>query len=139
MPRNTSGLRSFKPGQTGNPTGRNGALPPEIRRERKSNQSELIQLITFLFKKNDAEIEDLIMTQKPTQLQAAVVAMIGKAKEGDVPAFKYLMETMVGRIPETDYDGFTEEDLAILNRVKEVFYERDKIEDSTSGGLGSGH
>lgn len=39
-------------------------------------------------------------------------------------AFKYLMELMVGKIPEHDYDGFTEEDLRILNRVKEVFAEQ---------------
>lgn len=135
---NLANLKPFKPGQSGSPAGRAGVLPPEVRAERKRNQSNLIQTISKLFNCTDDEIKKHILDNPPTQLQSAVISLIGKAKDGDVIAFKYLTEVMVGKIPEHDYDGFTEEDLRILNRVKEVFYEKISSEPAP-GSMGTGH
>lgn len=126
-------LRPFKPGQSGNPAGRNGTLPPEIRSERKRNQGALIRTITSFFTMRNEEAEKRIMAAETTQLEAAVFAIIGKAKEGDVNAFKYLSEIMTGKIPEHDNDGFTEDDLRILNRVKEFLSERQAKDPVGSG------
>jgi hypothetical protein len=136
---NLANLKPFKPGQSGNPAGRAGVLPPEVRSERKRNQAELIRTITKIFMMTDSEIEKHILENPPTQLQAAVIKLIGSAKEGDVTAFKYLTEVMVGKIPEHDYDGFTEEDLRILNRIKEVYYEKANSDEPAPGSLGSSH
>lgn len=117
---NLANLKPFKPGQSGNPAGRVGVLPPEIRRERKQNQAALIRLVSDLLSLPDEEAKERSENPKAPQIEKAVQALIAKAREGDVHAFKYLMELMTGKIPEHDYDGFTEEDIRILNRVKEV-------------------
>lgn len=136
MPRNISGLKPFKPGQTSNPNGRNGCLPPEIRTERKKNQAGLIRLITQLFSLTPVESKNRARDPKLTQLEKAVQAVVRSATKGDVNALRYLVEIMVGKIPEHDYDGFTEEDLRILNRVKEVFHESPA---ELPDAVGSGH
>lgn len=66
------------------------------------------------------------------QLEEAIQGIICKAKEGDVNAFKYIIELLVGKIPEQDTENFTEEDLRILKRVKEVFEEQKKIGDDST-------
>ncbi len=135
-------LKPFKPGQSGNPAGRAGVLPPEVRSERKKNQAALIRLVSELMLMTDDVRKDREADfTKTTQVERAVFALINKAQEGDVTAFRYLMELMTGKIPENDYDGFTEEDLRILNRVKEVFAEQRRAAESDSSGtdVGTGH
>lgn len=136
---NVANLKPFKPGQSGNPAGRAGVLPPEIRAARKKNQADLIKLITEFFGSTRAEAKR--KTKGATQLICAVQALISKAMKGDVVAFRYLVETMVGKIPTHDYDGFTEEDLRMLNRVKEIIETRSREGTSApdSTGVGTGH
>lgn len=124
---NIANLKSWKPGQSGNPNGKAGMLPPEIRTERKQNQARLIQLLIKLFAMTDTEAALRLKEEATTQLEKACQSMIAKAREGDTGAFKYLMELITGRIPENDHDGFTEEDIRILNRVKEVVAEQRAI------------
>lgn len=126
---NLANLKPFKPGQSGNLAGRAGVLPPEIRAERKKNQAAFIKLVSELLLLSASEARD--RTKQGSQLELAVQAVITKAKTGDVIAFRYLIETMVGKIPEHDHDGFTEEDLRILNRVKEVLEEQRRAESAT--------
>lgn len=132
-------LTPFKPGHVANPAGRAGVLPPEVRAERKKNQAGLIKLISELFLLNDREAKARAKNPLGSQLEKAVQSLIAKARGGDVVPFKYLMELMVGKIPEHDYDGFTEEDLRILNRVKEVFAEQEHASKPTPEPLGKGH
>lgn len=113
-----SGLRPWKPGQSGNPKG--NILPPEIRAARKENQANLIQLIQQYFALTEEEAKKRLSGPDSLQLEEAIQGMISKAKEGDTQAFKYLIEVMCGKIPESDYDEYTEEDLQILRRIKEV-------------------
>lgn len=117
-------LVPFKPGQSGNPAGRGGVLPPEIRAERKRNQAGLIQMITRLLLLPEGEVKKRAKDKTISQLEKAAQALVAKAKKGDVTAFRYAVELMTGKIPEHDYDGYSEEDLKILNRVKEIIAER---------------
>ena len=65
----------WKPGQSGNPAGR----PP--------NKKYLSEALQELFEKS------------PEEAMAIIKAITGKAKRGDVPAFKELRETSEGRLP----------------------------------------
>lgn len=136
-----SNLKPFKPGQRANPAGKNGTLPPDIRQERKKNQSGLIRAVTELFLLTDKEAKDKMRDPMASQLQKSIQGIIAKCRGGDVIAFRYLMEVMVGKIPEHDYDGFSEEDLRILNRVKEVVDEQRRNQESidASTASSSGH
>lgn len=113
---------SFKLGYSGNPLGR-PALPPEIRLERRKNQANLIKLIAQYFSMTHEEAQKRLDSPKTLQLEEAIQGMIGKAKEGDTNAFKYLIELLVGKIPEAE-EGFTDEDARIVTRVKEVLEEQ---------------
>jgi hypothetical protein len=53
-----------------------------------------------------------------TQLEAAVMEFVRRAVKGDVNAFRYLMELMVGKIPENDFDEYTEDELILLEKIK---------------------
>lgn len=126
-------LRPFKPGHSGNPAGRAGVLPPEIRSQRKKNQAALIQMVSSLLMLTKKEAKKKARDPKRSQLEIATHKLIEQATNyGDLTAYRYLVELMVGKIPEHDYDGFTEEDIRILNRVKEVFAEQQKLEEESS-------
>lgn len=137
MPRSLQNLKPWQPGQSGNPSGRGGTLPPDIRKLRKANQAELIELVNRLLQMTDAEAIEAVASPDATQLHHATQAVVGRARGGDVKAFSYLMELAAGRIPENDYDGFSEEDLRMLNRVKELLLERRGTEQPPV--VGSGH
>jgi hypothetical protein len=100
------------------------ALPPEIRAERKRNQAALIQLVARLFAMTDDQAIDRRSGPDVTRAEMAVDRLIEKAtKDGDPYAFKLLMEIMCGKFPESDWDEFTEEELRVLNRAKEIIEE----------------
>lgn len=115
----------FKPGVSGNPLGRT-PLPPEIRAERRKNQANLITLIAKYFSMTSDEATDRLAGPGVLQLEEAIQGVILKAKDGDVNALRYLLEIMVGKVPEQDTEDFSEEDLRILKRVKEVMNEEKK-------------
>ncbi len=95
-------LKPWPKGVSGNPGGQI-RLPPEVRAERKRNQSNLIMLVSRLFGAPAAD------ENPATQLEIAVQGMIDKAKTGDTPAFKYLIELVCGKIPEADPDSAAEQ------------------------------
>lgn len=99
---NTTGLRPWPKGVSGNPSGNAPRLPPEIRAERKKNQAALIKLIILYFSMTEEQAKQRTSGNEANQLEEAVQGMINKAKEGDTNAFKYLTELICGKIPETD-------------------------------------
>lgn len=130
---------AFQPGRSGNPSGR-PVLPPEIRAERKKNQGAFVLLVAELFALTPAELKARWKKKPKTQLEACVQGIITKGKQGSVEAVKFLMAIVAGELPKSDYDGFTEEDLRILNRVKEVFEEQKRIQSPTpSQAMGTGN
>lgn len=95
-------LKPWPKGVSGNPSGSVARLPPEVRAERKKNQAALILLVSKLFAANKK-------TQGKTQLERAIQGMIDKARKGDTAAFKYLIELICGKIPETDPESTAEQ------------------------------
>ena len=120
----TKNLKPWAKGQSGNPRGSVGALPLEIRQERRNNQANFIKLITLYLSLSDEQAKQRISDPDSTQLEEIIQGLVGKAKEGDVPAAKYLVETMTGKIPESDHDEISEDDLKIFRRIKEVLAEQ---------------
>ena len=111
--------RPFPKGVSGNPAGYS-SLPREIKEERRRNQAGLIRLVTTYSNLSHEQAMQRLQGPDCTQIEEMVQGLVNRAKEGDVNAFKFLMETMVGKIPEHNEDDFSEEDLRILRRVKEI-------------------
>lgn len=111
----------WKKGQSGNPKGRPPVLPPEVLRERKENQVALIRLIATYTSLTQEEAQRRMAQPNVPQIAEMVQGMINKAKEGDVGCFKFLMEVMIGKIPEmTPDEELDQEDIEILARVKQI-------------------
>lgn len=113
----------FQPGASGNPGGR-PKLPPEIRAARKAAMAQLITLIASHFGMTKKAAKAAKKKPEITMLECAVMEFADRAVKGDVNAFRYLMELMVGKVPESDYDEYTEDELALLNRIKTVLAEK---------------
>jgi hypothetical protein len=101
-------LTPWKPGQSGNPNGR-PSLPKEIVAERRKNQAALIKLVILYFGMTAEESSQRLAGPEANQLEEAVQGVIGRAKEGDTTAFKYLTEIICGKIPEIDAEDRTED------------------------------
>ncbi len=114
----------WKKGVSGNPKGRPVSLPPEIQTERKQNQVGLIRLITTYANLTQEQAQLRLSSPQSLQIEEMVQGIINRAKEGDVNCFKFLMDMMVGKIPEADTSDFTEEDIEILTRVKKIKEQR---------------
>lgn len=127
---------SWKPGQSGNPSGGAPVLPPEVRLARRNNRNALILLIAKYFSMTDEEANQETSGPRVSLLEEAVYRLITRAaKDGDIFSFKYLIEIVVGKIPETEGDEFSEEDLRILHRIKELrIVERRGIDSPDSSG-----
>ena len=78
-------LKSYKPGQSGNPNGR-----PKGSRNRSTIARELLELTQKL--KNPITGENETMSQE----YLMTLALIKKAREGDVAAYKALMDSGYG-------------------------------------------
>lgn len=95
-------------------------LPAELRSERKRNLAALIQLVARHWALTQEESSDRMAMPGITRLEQAVCQQINRACEGDIQALKYMLEIMVGKIPEMDLEELTDEDLRILQRAKEI-------------------
>lgn len=92
-------LKPWPKGVSGNPHGPN-ALPAEIRAARRANRGNLIRLITEVFARPAGE-----PGEPKNQLEAAVLGVLARAREGEVRAFEFLVGVVCGRIPETDHES----------------------------------
>ncbi len=87
MAKNTSGLKPFEKGISGNPNGR-----PEGTKNRSTIVKKWLEVIEETTNSITKEKEDL------SQQDQIVLALIKKAKKGDVAAFKELMDSAHGKI-----------------------------------------
>lgn len=84
-----SNLQPFKKGQSGNPNGRpKGAL----------SRSTLVK--KWLLAKEDSVNPITNKVERMTQADIATLALIQKAKNGDVNAFKELMDSGFGKVTD---------------------------------------
>ena len=111
----------WKKGQSGNVTGRKPyAIPKEIQEERKRNQVGFIKLVAAYANMTREQALQRLASNEALQIEDMVQGVISKAGEGDTNALRFIVEVMAGKIPESDYDDFTDEDIEILRRIKEV-------------------
>lgn len=96
-------LKNLKYFQPGNKLGGSIVkLPPELRQARRENMQGLIKLLHLYVGMTDEEAKTRLDGPECLQLEEMVQGQISKAKEGDTNAFKFLIEVMCGKIPETD-------------------------------------
>lgn len=100
---NTNSLKNLKPFPPGNKMGSSIVkLPPELRAARRENMSALIRLIHQYVGLTREQAEQRIGGPDALQLEEMVQGQITKAATGDSNAFKFLIEVMCGKIPESD-------------------------------------
>lgn len=124
----------YKPGQSGNLKGRPPGfshLSKELQTERKRNQARLIELIHKHFNMTKDEAKMRALDQTACRLEKMVISLFDQViEQGNLAAFKYLVELGTGKPPSEDEDSFSEQDLLILNRVKELRKEKQQEEGS---------
>ncbi len=133
-----SGKHLFQKGQSGNPGGRTVLLTPEVKAERKKNLCEVILLVSKHWKMTEEQAQRLMAGPDVTRLEMAISRLIDRATmDGDISAFKILLEIMVGKLPDHEPEALTEEEMLILNRARSILIERrtiviDRPSDSSS-------
>lgn len=98
---NNANLKSFPKGFSGNPTGQL-RLPPDLRKARRENMEGLIKLIHLYVGMTHEQAQERLAGPESLQLEAMVQGQIAKATLGDSLSFKFLIEIMCGKIPESD-------------------------------------
>ena len=88
----------FKPGQSGNPSGK-PPLPPAMIQARKHNQKKVAELLNSLVNMTDAELEKAAGSDSP-QLEQMVGAAFKKAKQGEYSALNFILDRLIGRVTE---------------------------------------
>lgn len=121
----------FKPGQSGNPGGR-PKLPAELRAARKRDMASLIRMIAHHFGMTMKEAKEKSKQPEISCLESAVLGLIMKSIKGDSASFRYLIELMCGKVPDNDFDEFTEDELALLEQIKATMAKRLEDEATSS-------
>lgn len=99
MARNTSGLRPWKPGQSGNPKGRK-KLDPELKRLRQLTQDQFKELIQLALDSNVKELKKIAEHPSTSALKVGICTALHKAiAKGDWKTLKAIVEKIVG--PDT--------------------------------------
>lgn len=132
-PGTPANLKSWKPGQSGNPGGMT-KLPPELRAARRENMAALITLIHQYVGMTTEQAAQRLAGHECLQLEEMVQGQIGKAKEGDSRAFQFIIEVMCGKIPETD-EPSRSDTLSIEEKIQ--LMERGLAALKAQGGPGS--
>ncbi len=98
--RNTSGLRPYKKGQSGNPLG--GKLhDPAMKAIKRLTKNELIEIGNFVIKGDVAALKALRKDDKTSVIKAMVASVALKAiAKGDQGAFEALMIRLIGKVKD---------------------------------------
>lgn len=100
---NPNSLKNLKPFQPGNKMGTGVVkLPPELRQARRENMASLIKLIHAYVGMTEEDAKTRLLGPGGLQIEEMIQGQITKAKEGDTNAFKFIIEIMCGKIPESD-------------------------------------
>lgn len=104
--RNTSGLRPFQKGQSGNPGGR-AKEDPQVTMVKNLTKSELAEMGSLLLKGNKTELEKIIKDPGSSMLKIAVASVISKAiNKGDMHSLDILLNRLIGKVKDQhDFSG----------------------------------
>lgn len=93
---------SFKPGQSGNPTGR-PLIPQDIKAARAMNQIELERILNHCAFLTMPEIKKLTKsTEAPAALVGAAKIVEKMGKYGDIWAYNFVLDRLIGRVREAE-------------------------------------
>lgn len=129
---NPKPVKSWIPGQSGNPSGSNGFLSREFRAEIAKNKSDARKLILQYLKLSESQYLERQSTPDVAIFERMLAACVQKIIEtGDVNAFKAIFELAFGKITDdqTDFETLTaDEQLMILKYRKALKKEETVIE-----------
>jgi hypothetical protein len=98
---NKTGKGGFKKGQSGNPKGRPPVLLPEVQREIDRNRNALKQLVLQYFALSEEQITQRQQTPGIPFLEKLLGQCFERtANDGNVDAFRKLLEIVFGKLPE---------------------------------------
>lgn len=102
-----TGGRDFKPGQSGNPSGR-PELPAEIKGARVLNKLELELVLTKYLRCSVSDLRENKDNQELSSLDQIAINIILKAIDyGDPIRLNFLLDRLIGKVPQkiSDPDG----------------------------------
>jgi len=111
--------RPFKKGESGNPRGR-PALPPDLRKQIAKDKVSFLKLLLRYLSLTHEQRHARVSGPEVTGAEEIIHGLINKASTGDGPATKIILDTAFGKIHDDDDSEFSDEDIRILNRVKEL-------------------
>ena len=98
--RKKTGGRDFKPGQSGNPSGRPG-LPAEVKEAKKLNRVEVEAAIAKYVRATKQEIEAVHMNPLSTAADQVICSVLLKAIEhGDEKRLDFILNRTIGKVPD---------------------------------------
>lgn len=112
----------WKPGQSGNPKGRPTMIPLEIQEEANRNKVALKKLILMYFNLSVEQVEERQRTAGIPYLERILGQCFERtAIDGNVQAFRMLLEIVFGKLPEEakEFEVSQEEkDMILIYRSK---------------------
>lgn len=99
-PRNTKGLKPFKPGQSGNPGGR-PKTPEDLREGRKLNQHELERVINKLLYLDKGQLQEVVRNPETPMLELIAASILAQAaQKGDQQRLEFVLQRMIGKVKD---------------------------------------
>jgi len=126
----------FKPGQASH-GGRPG-LPAEVRKARKENFVALVKMVTARLSMTQEEAAIRDSGPELPMLEVAIARCIERACEGDLFALKYLIECMVGKIPEAETEATTEEHAWVIEKWEQAKHDAKRSVPDTDSVVAEG-
>lgn len=104
MPRNDPPVHSrFKPGQSGNPTGK-PKDSPELRKLKNLTKQELVDVATMVVKGNLPDLKDIARDPTAPVVRVMLAAVCIKIiQKGDMSALNILLDRLVGKVKDELY------------------------------------
>lgn len=93
-------LKPFKPGKSGNPSGR-PKDPPGLKKITNLTKKELVDIGNLVIKKDMFELKRLATNPKATVLQRMIASVAVKViSKGDMHALNLLLDRLVGKVKD---------------------------------------
>lgn len=114
-------------GQSGNLSGRPKGLGHYLNKESRDLRSECLNLVVLLLHQELSKKNNQIDPQRETtKLERIVKKLVSLAETGDMDALKIILLYAAAQLPKNpDEDEFSDEDLRVLKRVKEIRQEEE--------------
>lgn len=114
--KNTTGLKPWQPGQSGNPSGR-PKIPKELQAIRSLSQIEVAKIVSKYAHMSQTEVAVLLKDPLLPMIEAAVASIFAHAvARGDYARLSILLDRAVGKVPQ--FEPESPEDSAAMKRLQ---------------------